>query len=198
MNAEGFASRLRLWRRANMVKQASLAHDLGVTQAAVSRWENGIDTPSPALMRKLKDLLAKSGNNAFPERRLIERQSVVRALFDLDGTYLLASSQGMRKLWPSFAGMTDIPLADYLIGELAGLLHDDETTRSIRKGEVLLVTGVTERHLNLDVDHAVRHRWHLSMRTCDARSVGDLVLEPCDPAMRVGIDTVLNVHDLVA
>lgn len=40
-----FGTQLRQWRKANHIKQAAIAHDLNVTQAAISRWENGVDEP---------------------------------------------------------------------------------------------------------------------------------------------------------
>lgn len=196
MNAETFGSRLRLWRRTNMVKQAALAHDLGVTQAAVSRWENGLDTPSARLMGKLEDLLTNRDSLPLIERHFIERQAAVRGLFDIDGVRLLTSSHGLRQLWPDFAAMQDIALADYVVGELAALIHDAEYSRQIRKGEMLLVTGVTERHLDLDIDHAVRHRWHVCMRPIGTKILGDMVFEPCAAATPAGIESVLNAHDL--
>lgn len=179
-----------------MVKQAALAHDLGVTQAAVSRWENGLDTPSARLMGKLEDLLTNRDNPPLLERRFIERQAAVRGLFDLDGVRLLTSSHGFRQLWPDFAAMEDVALADNMVGELAALVHDAEYARQIRKGEMLLVTGVTERHLDLDIDHAVRHRWHVCMRPFGTKIVADMVFEPCDPAVPVGIESLLNANDL--
>ena len=42
-----FGRRLKRLRRATGMKQAALAHVMRVDQASVSRWENGVQTPSP-------------------------------------------------------------------------------------------------------------------------------------------------------
>ncbi len=49
---------LRAWRAARRVKQAHAAEVLGVSQATVSRWENGALAPSPRESARLADLLA--------------------------------------------------------------------------------------------------------------------------------------------
>jgi DNA-binding transcriptional regulator YiaG len=47
---------LRHHRFTHNLKQAALAHDLGVTQAMISRWESGRATPSDAMQARLKRL----------------------------------------------------------------------------------------------------------------------------------------------
>jgi transcriptional regulator with XRE-family HTH domain len=47
---------LRHHRFTHNLKQAALAHDLGVTQAMISRWESGRATPSGVMQTRLKGL----------------------------------------------------------------------------------------------------------------------------------------------
>lgn len=197
MTAATFGARLKLWRRANLVKQVSLAQDLGVTQAAVSRWENEIDTPSPVMARRLAELMSRTRDPARPEMRFIEQQSSVRALFDLDGARLLATSKGFRTLWPKFAAMTDTPMADFMVGESASLIHDQDYHRQLCRGELVVVSGVSDRHVNLDIDTAVRHRWHICKRTTGSRVLIEMAFEPCDATTPTGIETSLFAEDLL-
>ena len=197
MNAESIGARLKLWRRANMVKQSALAHDLGVTQAAVSRWENELDMPSATMVRRLQDLLTRTNDSALPERRFIERQSTVRALFDFDGVRLIASSKGCSALWPGFSEMTEVPLADSMVGETASLIHERDYQRQIRRGELVVVSGVSERHVSLKIDQSVRHRWHICLRPFGARMLADMVFEPCDRETPTGIESSLYIDALM-
>jgi transcriptional regulator with XRE-family HTH domain len=54
----GLGRSLRAWRAARRVKQAHAAEMLGVSQATISRWENGAQAPSSGEARRLADLLA--------------------------------------------------------------------------------------------------------------------------------------------
>lgn len=45
--------KLKDWLHKNGVAQAALAAHIGVTQAAVSMWVNGVMVPEPATMRKI-------------------------------------------------------------------------------------------------------------------------------------------------
>jgi transcriptional regulator with XRE-family HTH domain len=198
MIAATFGARLKRWRRANLVKQVSLAQDLGVTQAAISRWENEIDMPSPMMARRLAQIMLRTANAATLEVRFIEQQSTVRALLDLDGTRLLASSKGFKTLWPKFAVMTDIPMADFLIGESARLIHDHDYHCHLSRGKLVVVSGVSERHVNLDIDTGVRHRWHICTRSAGPKALVEMAFEPCDATTPTGIETFLFAEDLTA
>ena len=48
---------LRAWRKAHGISQQALAARLNVSQAAVSRWEAGIDAPSLEVLGRIKALL---------------------------------------------------------------------------------------------------------------------------------------------
>lgn len=180
--------KLKDWRRLNNMKQAGLASLLGVSQPTVSRWENGEDLPSPACMCRLRDILAGSlRDECALERLLIARQTSIRALLDLDGMRLDSVSIGYRQLWPDFSALIGVPLADRLINEARLILDDADLLRDIGAGAVGLVSGVSERHLDIDMDEAIKHRWHICFRRYGARVYADVVFEPCAAEETAGV-----------
>jgi transcriptional regulator with XRE-family HTH domain len=188
--------RLRLWRKSNFIKQLALAEDLGVTQAAISRWENGLDIPSPTMSRRLADIMARTDRSVIPEGRFIEKQSTVRAIFDIDGVRLMHSSQGFKSLWPNISEMTSFFFIDYLIGESSILIYDEEYNRNLRNGAIISVSGVSDRHVSLDLDSCVRHRWHICKRSMGARVLIEMAFEPCDHSVPTGIEPPFFLDDL--
>ena len=47
---------IRHYRLSEGLKQAAMAHDLGVTQTMISRWESGTATPSVRIQERVFDL----------------------------------------------------------------------------------------------------------------------------------------------
>ncbi len=62
---------LRRWRVLNRVKQEALAHDLGVSQTRISRWESGAGRPGAATRQKIIQLLRARPETAA-DRALLE------------------------------------------------------------------------------------------------------------------------------
>jgi transcriptional regulator with XRE-family HTH domain len=56
-NKVNWPSVIRNFRMSKRLKQAALAADLGVTQAMISRWENGESEPPERVKRRLSDLV---------------------------------------------------------------------------------------------------------------------------------------------
>lgn len=193
-----FATDLKAWRKAIGLKQDALAHLLGVTQPAVSRWESGMDLPAPALLLRLRDMMCPSG----PARRKIDAYVVnqhasLGAMFDLDGVKLLTTSQGLRRAWPKFSALPDLRLLDHLIGEAALMLHDNDIVREIKRGEIALVSAISDGHVSLPLDQAFRHRWHATFRSYGPMMVINMEYEPCEAEAVPGIEKVVRLADLV-
>lgn len=198
VSENNFGHQLRLWRRANNVKQQSLALDLGVTQPAVSRWESGTDMPSPMMMNLLHKMMFPIDLGLRLDMRLVERQAAMRALFDCDRFQLLATSAGLRRAWPQLCSLIDYSFADDIINELAPLVSDRVLNQQITRGEIVLMSGVSERHLKLPVDEAIHHRWHICFRKTGARLLADVTYEPCPPNTPVGISDVMTLDSLLS
>lgn len=193
-DANHFGSRLRTWRRHNDLKQAALAQMLGVSQAAVARWERGLDMPSSERLARLRTLMAGNLRDELAlERLFIGRQAAIRALFDVDGVRMVATSAGFRDLWPDFCAFIDQPMADRLVGEFQALLQDGDLGHHIRNGTLGLISGISDRHTDLQVDTAIRHRWHVCFRRHGARTLADVVYEACAPDLAPGITDIVHL-----
>ena len=195
---KNFGAQLRLWRRANHIKQGALALDLGVTQPAVSRWESGTDKPSALIMDRLNKVMTPVDLSLRLDMRLVERQAARRAIFDCDRYKLLTSSLGMKQIWPQMCSLIDYSFADDLINELASTVSDHALNQQLVGGEIVLMSGVSERHLTLEVDETFRHRWHICFKRSGTRLLADMTYEPCPPDLALGITDIVTLDALMA
>lgn len=190
---------VRNWRKATGVKQESLAFMLGVSQSAVSSWETGRDIPSQRLVGRMIDIMSPCAADRLNlDRMTLEAQGSVRASFDLDGVKLVMASKGLTAAWPEFSRLTDVRLMERLVGEARHLLHDDDFVRSVRRGEVALISAVSDQHVKLQVDSPFRHRWMAVFRSYGPRMLIDMTYEPCDQTCPNGIETLVHYDALVS
>lgn len=186
-----FPQKLRNWRRLQLMKQETLATLLGVTQAAVSRWENGLDEPSPYLRSRLRNLMAsRTHDDLEVERLLLERLPGRRVLFDLDGCRLVAISPEVEKMWPGYKRLMGRMLQDHTIGEMRQILDDSEMLRDIRHRQVALISGVSMENLRFQRE-VVKHRWHIGFRQSGSRLIGDFIYQDAEE------DDVVGIHDII-
>ncbi|WP_247657633.1 helix-turn-helix domain-containing protein [Aquabacter sp. L1I39] len=192
-----FGARLRTWRRMNGIKQEALAHVLGVSQTAISIWENGHDLPSAARLVRIESLMAKVASSELAvERLFVERQQGVRALFDADGTRLLAVSRGYRALWPQTAELQGSFFVEYLVNEARHITTTPALAQAILSGDLVLASGYSLRMTSLQLDEMVPHRWHACFRRYGARTIVDVVTEPGEDARETGIDDLVYLDDI--
>lgn len=191
------ARKLKAWRRQNGIKQIALAEMLGVSQTAVSFWENGRDKPAPAVMARIKDLMAGSiRNEVMLEKAFTQRQPGLMAVFDFDGTRLLAPSKGFRALWPQVAELEGQFMADHLVDEARTLIFDDDLSYAIASGSLGMVGGVSMRQTDLAFDPVVQHRWHICFRRYGHMTLMSMSYEPCDGDEQAGITDIIHLDDL--
>lgn len=194
MGETRLAARLKSWRRANGLKQGAVAAALGVSQAAVSRWESGVDLPSIALLHKITDMIAQGIHDDLAiDRMFIERLSSIEAIYDLDGVRIEATSAGMNSLWPDFSRLTHRRIENRMIGETRIVLDDQDLRRAIAQGEVALVSGISSRHTDFELDTAIKHRWVARIRHYGPRVLTTVVYEPCDPNEPIGIEDIFRL-----
>jgi transcriptional regulator with XRE-family HTH domain len=187
------------WRKSAGIKQATLAETLGVTQATVSNWETGKDRPSKRLMLRLIDAMTASAH----QRRDIDQMAMlnspaVRASFDLDGVRLVTASKGMRDAWPTFASLGQKRLSEHLVDEASLFLHDTDFVKSARRGEVALITAVSDRHIDLDLDSGFLHRWTAVFRAYGTSMHIDMTYEPCAADAKKGVEQAVMFDDLIS
>lgn len=190
---------LRDWRKANGVKQESLAAILGVSQSAVSQWENGHDIPHHRLIGRIVDMMTATCNDRLTVDNLaIRQQTAIRASFDLDGIKLVTASKGLTAAWPAFSKLVDLRLADRLVGESSHFMHDADFVRSARRGDVAMISAVSDKHVQMELDSAFRHRWIAVFRSYGARMLVDMTYEPCDPNAEIGVQNVTYFDTIAA
>lgn len=190
---------LRDWRKATGVKQETLAQMLGVSQAAVSYWENGRDIPHRRLVGRILDIMSGTADERLHVDRIaLQSQTSVRASFDLDGVRLVMASAGLAQAWPEFSQLTNVRLIERLVDEASEFLHDDDFVRSVRRGEVAIVSAVSDQHVKLDVDSRFLHRWVAVFRSYGPKMLVDMTYEPCAPTIRKGVETVTHYDSVLA
>ena len=94
-------SALRRFRRLNMIKQATVAELLGVSQGCVSRWESHAHKPDPAQKERILQLISASAGNDRDAalKRLVESSRRPVHLI-CDSTHrLLAASRSRAASW---------------------------------------------------------------------------------------------------
>lgn len=199
MDESNFGQKLKAWRRANGIKQETIASALDVSQAAISRWENGIDVPSVAMLHRVQKLVSREVRDELAiDRQFLKRLSSVEAIFDLDGIRLKAASEGMSRLWPEFSRLIGRPFEPRMSDESRIVLDDTELRKAIVKGDVAIVAGVSVRHLDLNVDNGIKHRWLSRFRLHGHRVLTTMVYEPCKQETPCGIEEILRLDDFTA
>ena len=76
MDAKDFAERFTLYRRDNGLTQEDVANHLGITKAAVSKWECGHSFPDMALMPEIATLFAVSLDDLFGYSTYMEQSRI--------------------------------------------------------------------------------------------------------------------------
>lgn len=192
-----FAQKLRSWRRLSGMKQLALADMLGVSQAAVSYWETGRDRPSPDLMKRISDMISRTGlDEVVLERVFTQRQPGIMALYDFEGIRFMAASRGYQALWPGMSLLQGQSMAGHLVNESGALLSNEALKRDIASGKLALISGVSDRHTDIVVDAAVRHEWNICFRRFGHMTLMSISYEPCGETVPVGITEVKHFDDL--
>jgi len=122
---------LRRWRVLRRVKQAHAAGLLGVSQATISRWESGAQTPDADEERRLRLLMAARLDSAADRQlaRMVSLSSApVHLVCDLTHRLLAASPARERE----FA----VPLSDLLGHSLWRYASPDIVNAEARLGEL--------------------------------------------------------------
>lgn len=190
---------LPAWRKASGIKQSVLAEMLGVSQTVISNWETGKDGPNRRMMLRLIDAMsASAGPRMEIDQMALRTSPAVRASFDLDGVRLVTVSQGLRSAWPTFAKVGNQRLADHLVDEASLFLHDANFLKSARRGEVAVITAVSNRHIDLQMDTPFLHRWTAVFRAYGTATHVDMTYEPCAPDAKKGVEHAVMFDDLAS
>ncbi len=190
---------LKAWRLANGVSQLRLADRLNVSQAAVSRWETGVDMPSLEAAGRIRALLDPGTKNAVAlEELFVGVKETLHVLFDFDGARLLATSQGYARMFPRFSRLIGHQFADRFVGETRVIYEDTQLHTSIQLGEIALMMGTSKRHLNHGNEPAPRHHWTICFRKTGNRILGDVSFDLCEDAAETRLGRIIRTDELGA
>jgi hypothetical protein len=89
-------------------------------------------------------------------------------------------------------------LIDHLVDEASLFLHDDAFVRLVRQGEVAMISAVSDRHVQLNVDDRFRHRWTAVFRSYGPQTFVDMTYETCTANTDKGVESILYYDDLAA
>ena len=119
---QGIGESLRSWRVARRMKQAHVADLLKCSQATVSRWESGAQTPSPrevsAILRLLAARLSSSGDRAL-ERLVISSAAQLHLVCDLTQRLLAASPARERNWRVAASDLAGTPMGRFASPEIS-------------------------------------------------------------------------------
>lgn len=193
ISADTTGRTLREWRRINRIKQEFVAVTLGVSQAAVSRWENGHDIPSPTVLGRIETMMAGFHRDELRlERAIMDIQSSVRSLTRLDGVVLEATSPGFRALWPDFPLFVGRPLHDHLLNESAAFYGSADNRRDLRIGRIAYVRGASLRHLSIGEGERM-HLWTACNRRIGGEAFVEFIYEIAPPGTQPGIHEIFTL-----
>lgn len=188
------------WRMTHRLKQAALAEILGVSQATVSKWESGVWVPTRTMALRLTDVMSgvHAGRLAI-ELACLVPQKQIKVLVRGTSIQLVGASSGFCQLWPETADLLGRSIRDLLVNEAASYCNESDHLREAAAGEILMVTGVSNRLLRVggSVDASHRTRWHAIVRRIDCELIHEMIYEPCDPDTAVGFEKILRRSDVV-
>ena len=108
---------------------------------------------------------------------------------------MLENSAGFANVWSDFLPQKGRALEDRLINE-AQAVANNEIRLQISAGHVALISGVSERHVDLDLGVAFLHRWQICFRRYGSRVIAEMVYEPAAPGEATGINMILRTDEL--
>lgn len=187
------------WRKANRIKQAALAEMLSVSQATISKWESGDSPVSKAALLRLNEVISDRHNGRLAmELACVAPQEQAKVLVRGRGFQLIGVSKGFLSLWPVMGDFVGQNTRDFLVNEAASYCEDHDYLREAEDGELLMITGVSNRMLcvGTEVNKQHRMRWHAIVRQINSELIHEVIYEPCAAETAVGFEKILRRSDV--
>lgn len=190
---------IRRWRSVNRVKQEALAAMVGVSKVAVSKWESGHTRPSKTVALRLAEVMSglHEGKLAI-EIACTAPQQQRKVLIRGKKLQLVGISAGYREAWPEMTDFVGSDLRPYAMNEALFCCDDSGYLRDADRGEILMVTGVSNRLLDIGgpVPPDQLFRWHAVARRIDGELIHEVLFEHCAPGTTTGIEKVLRQTEI--
>lgn len=188
------------WRKTHRIKQSALAEMLGVSQATVSKWEKAEIPFSKATLTRLHAVMSGVHDGKLRvELACMEPLQQVKLLVRGRGAQIIGMSAGFRQLWPGMCEFIGANTRDMLVNEAAAYCEEHDYLKEAEEGELLMVTGVSNRLLSVGdpVDETHRVRWHAIVRHIDGEMLHEMIYEPCAADTQVGFERILRRSDVL-
>jgi transcriptional regulator with XRE-family HTH domain len=190
---------IKRWRSLNRIKQEALAAMLGVSHVAVSKWENGHSRPSSSMVSRLQDVMtgAHQGRLAA-EIAFTAPQMQMKVLTRGRDMQFVGVSKGFLNLFPEFNELRGMNMRSFMVNEALHYCEGSDLLKEAVRGEVMMLTGVSNRVLAVgsDVSEDFRLRWHTIVRHIDGELIHEVIFEPCAANMATGFENVLRRCDI--
>ena len=186
------------WRVQQSLPRSVISNALGVSEATIAVWEIGVAKPAHTLCYRIAEMMRGNGAEQLSLRQyMISNMSSYVCLIDVDDTRLIATSRGLKILWPELSHLLGAPFLPHMSAEAQALMGDQAFVCRIKQGEVVFATGASERRIAGAADSRARHRWSVSFASYGTRLVGEVWYDPEPTRLAVGVHEVLLFDDVV-
>jgi transcriptional regulator with XRE-family HTH domain len=190
---------IKRWRSMSRLKQEALAEMLGVSHVAVSKWENGHSRPSKVMMVRLQNVMSGTHRGRLAaEIAFAAPQQQMKTLTRGLEMRLIGASRGFLEVYPDFGRLFSTSMRKYVVNEALQYCDGSELLNEACRGEILMLTGVSNRMLAMgpEIEEDFRLRWHTIVRHIDGELIHEVILEPCSASTPLGFERILRRSDV--
>ncbi len=191
--------RLACWRTGQGLPLARVAEAVAVPVAELRRLEAGLAEPAPGLRYRLNEMMRHDAAEQLTLRKQVVSGFMSYVLlFDVEDTRLLAISSGLARLWPELSALVQHPVLSHMSPEARSLMQDPVFRGRLKRGEIVLAFGASERATDADGSHCKRHRWTVTFHSYGMRVVGEVWYDREPTALSTGVHEVRFFEDVIA
>jgi DNA-binding XRE family transcriptional regulator len=190
---------IKRWRLVNRVKQEALAAMLGVSHVAVSKWENGHSRPSRLMTLRLQDVMTEAHQGRLAaEIAIAAPLQQMKVLTRGRHMHFVGVSKGFLAAFPEMDHFRGMEMRPHMMNEALHYCEGSDLLREASGGDVLMLTGVSNRVLGIggEVAEDFRVRWHTIVRHIDGELIHEVIFEPCEANTPTGFERVLRRCDI--
>lgn len=190
--------RLANWRKHQGLSLERVADAAAVSVDALFEVEAGLADPIPALRYRLNEMMRYGGDEQLELRRhVISGLMSYVLLMDVDDLRLVAVSAGLARLWPELSRLVNHPFLSHMVPEARTLMQDAGFRGRIKRGDIVLASGASERATDRALSLGRRHRWTVTFHSFGTRVIGEVWYDPEPTALAVGVHEVRTFDEIV-
>lgn len=189
--------RLRFWREQQGLSIGEIADAVAVSIQDLRDWEAGRAEPSPSLRYRVSEMMRGDASEQLSLRKVfVNGLRSYASLIDVDDTRLIAASQGLRCLWPELAGAVGQPFLHQMTPEARSLMQDTDFIGKIKRSEVILATGASERAGLISGGLSKRHKWTASFSSYGRKVIAEIWYDPELTALEAGVHQIISFSSI--